>query len=110
MEVGEFGRPEGRLEISGAQYVLRMVGNRPHEDAGWHYCWFRRTVIVVVSVAVLAIAVAGGVVWSNAGSYDDSSPTASGALILSNTIDKMPTKDKDPLSYRDDGTINDSID
>lgn len=41
VEVGEFGRPKGQLEISGAQYVLRMFGATPHEDADWHYCWVR---------------------------------------------------------------------
>lgn len=99
----------------------------------------RRTVWIILSAVVLAIAVAGAVVWLNAESYDDkvaackkaiaahdfdADPVAEGgtlpgcegvkeddymALILSNAIDDMPKKDKDTLDYFDNGTIDDSI-
>ncbi|WP_411150554.1 hypothetical protein [Streptomyces sp. A30] len=39
--VGDHGRPPGKQEINEAQYVLRMFGAAPHEDADWHYCWVR---------------------------------------------------------------------
>ncbi|MFI9154509.1 hypothetical protein [Streptomyces sp. NPDC053367] len=99
----------------------------------------RRTVWIILSAVVLAIAIAGTVVWLNADSYDDkvadcrkaiavhdfdADPVEEGgtlpgcegvkrddymALILSNAIDDMPEKDKDRLDYFDNGTIDGSI-
>lgn len=99
----------------------------------------RCTVIILLSVVVTAIVVAGGIVWFNAESYDDkvadckravaaydfdANPVEEGgtvpgcedlkrddylALVLSNTIDNMPKDDKDMLDYYDNGTIDGSI-
>ncbi|NUS83681.1 MAG: hypothetical protein HOY75_13275 [Streptomyces sp.] len=99
----------------------------------------RRTVIIILSAVVLAIAVAGTVVWLNAESYDDkvaackkaiaahdfdADPVEEGgtlpgceglkrddylALVVAKTLDGMPKGDKDLLDYYDDGSINGSI-
>ncbi|MGW0131906.1 hypothetical protein [Streptomyces sp. NPDC003299] len=41
VQPGEHGRPPGQIEVSGAEYVLRMFGADPHPTADWHYCWVR---------------------------------------------------------------------
>lgn len=99
----------------------------------------RRVWIALSAVVVTALVVAGAVVWVNAESYDDkvadckrliathdfdADPVEEGgtlpgcedlkrddylALVVSNTIDTMPDKDRDLLDYYDNGTIDGSI-
>ncbi|MCX5365930.1 hypothetical protein OG864_45350 [Streptomyces sp. NBC_00124] len=97
----------------------------------------RRTVAIILSVAAVAIAVAGAIVWFNAESYEDtvascrkgidSSATKTNrpevcegvtqddydALLVSwtlkHTFDDMSKTDQDMLDYYDNGKIDGSV-
>jgi uncharacterized protein (UPF0333 family) len=95
----------------------------------------RRTILIILSAAVAALAIAGTVVWLNATSYDDTVAACKKALtaqmkaggegkpsackdvkqddydeiVVANVIDGMSKKDRDMLDYYDNGTIDGSI-
>ena len=97
----------------------------------------RRTILIILSAAVAALAIAGTVVWMNATSYDDTVAACQKALdssatktnrpdacqevkaddydallvgwALQHALDDMPKSDRDMLDYYDDGSINGSI-
>lgn len=94
----------------------------------------RTTVLVSAGALTVAGGVAGLVLWLSQPSYDDRVQDCAAALkerpagdkakpnacedvkdddymelLLSNSIDRMPKKDRDTLDYFDDGSINDSI-
>lgn len=99
----------------------------------------RRSVIIILSVALTAVAAVGAFFWFRADSYDDkiadckrliaahdfdANPVEEGgtlpgceelkrddylALLLANTIDDMPKEQRDVLDYYDNGTIDGSI-
>jgi len=97
----------------------------------------RRTILIILSAVVAALAIAGTVVWMNAKSYDDTVAACTKALdsastktqrpdacegvkqddydallvgwSLKHAFDDMPKEDQDMLDYYDDGSINGSI-
>jgi len=95
----------------------------------------RRTIWIILSAAVTALAIAGTVVWLNATPYSETvskcqkalvAQTKAGAkgkpsackdvkqddyddLVMANVIDGMSKKDRDMLDYYDNGTIDGSF-
>jgi hypothetical protein len=95
----------------------------------------RRTVLIVLSAAAAALAIAGAVVWLTATPYSETVSHCKAALVaqtkaggkgrpaackdvkdddyadivMANVLDGMSKKDKDLLDYYDDGHINGSI-
>jgi hypothetical protein len=95
----------------------------------------RRTILIIMSVVVTAVAIAAVVVWMNAVPYSETLAKCQTALaaqtkagvkgkpsacedvkeddyseiIVANAIDGMSKKDRDTLDYFDNGTIDGSI-
>ena len=95
----------------------------------------RRTILIIVSAVVAAVAIAAAAVWMNAVPYSETLAKCKTALaaqtkagvkgkpsacedvkeddyseiIVSNMIDGMSKKDRDMLDYYDNGTIDGSI-
>lgn len=95
----------------------------------------RRTILIIVSAVVTAVAIAAVVVWMNAVPYSETLSKCKTALaaqtkagvkgkpsacedvkeddyseiIVSNAIDGMSKKDRDMFDYYDNGTIDGSF-